>query len=214
MDKISEVSWQIVHVVPTSPFYRVKAFWKCRHPYVKKWAGFQTKASLTGSLCVGQRYQDNGTTITDFFTGLEWEKKTNDSTVHDYHNFYTWSSGGSKGDGGAFATFLTGAGTGLNVAGFAGGNDWRVPTLSELQTIMLDYACTGTGGNSRCVCTGSCFDSAFATFDMNTFPVYYWSATLEVQHPDRTWGVFFNDGSILSIDNVNGHYVRAVRGGL
>jgi hypothetical protein len=36
--------------------------------------------------------------------------------------------------------------------GFGGANGWRLPTLAELQTTMLDYTCTGAGGGATYVC--------------------------------------------------------------
>ncbi|HXQ21453.1 MAG TPA: hypothetical protein VN812_07255, partial [Candidatus Acidoferrales bacterium] len=40
------------------------------------------------------RYVDNGDgTVSDLNTGLMWEKKTNDGSVHDESNVYTWCAG-------------------------------------------------------------------------------------------------------------------------
>jgi hypothetical protein len=119
--------------------------------------------------------------VTDNLSGLVWEKKDNAGGVHDKDNLYSWSTGTNKGDGTAFATFLTGAGTGLNVAGFAGAKDWRLPTLAELQTVMFDFTCTGRGGGATCVCTGPCVDPALDA--ANTQSGAYWSATSYVPSP-------------------------------
>ena len=82
-------------------------FARCRHAYFKKWTAFQPKASLAGSTCIGSRFTDNGDgTVTDKLTGLVWEKKTDDSTAHDRHNLYNWSTGTDIEDGPAFTTFL------------------------------------------------------------------------------------------------------------
>jgi len=188
------------------------AFAKCRHAYFKKWTAFQTKASLAGSTCIGSRFVVFGA-VFDNLTGLIWEQKTTDSSVHDEGNTYTWSTGAPWfGNGTAFTTFLTGAGTGLNVAGFGGANDWRLPTLAELQTILLDFRCTGAGGGPTCSC-GSlpCIDLTFGPTP--TFGIY-WSATSYVPDPNSAWVVEF-DGIVtpLAIKNF-GNPVRAVRGGL
>jgi hypothetical protein len=55
-------------------------------------------------------YTDNGDTITDNNTGLEWEKKT----AGNVGTLYTWLE--------AFAYIAS-----LNTANFAGHNDWRLP---------------------------------------------------------------------------------------
>jgi hypothetical protein len=193
-----------------------KAFATCRHAYFKKWAGYQLpKAGLATSTCIGSRFTDNGATVTDNLSGLVWEKKTNDSTVHDKDNFYSWSTGVPpyNGDGTAYATFLTGAGTGLNVAGFAGAKDWRLPTLAELQTIVLDFACTGAGGGPNCSCPSSpCVDPALDA--ANTQSYYYWSATSYVPSPNDAWNVYFDNGGVNPDLKTLGGSVRAVRGGL
>ncbi len=64
---------------------------------------------MTGSTCVANnRFTDNGDgTVTDALTGLAWEKKTNDGSVHDQGNRYTWGNG----DGTALTIFLTGLNT-------------------------------------------------------------------------------------------------------
>jgi hypothetical protein len=190
-------------------FSEFAAFATCRHAYFKKWTAFQSSASLTGSTCVGGRFTttDGGTTVTDALTGLIWEKKTNDSTVHDVGNVNTWSTGTSKGDGTAFTTFLAGALTGLNVAGFGGAEGWRLPTLAELQTIVLDFTCTKVS----CLCgSDPCIDATFGP----TQSSYYWSATSWAPNSADAWYVLFDTGSVGVLGELGGDYVRAVRGGL
>ena len=48
----------------------------------------------------------NGLTVADHDTGLLWEKKTDDSTLHDKDNAYNWSTGTNNPDGTAFTVFL------------------------------------------------------------------------------------------------------------
>src|SRR2546427_2511051 len=69
-------------------------------------------------------YVDNGDgTVTDVNTGLMWEKLSNDGTVHDKDNTYTWAN--------AFAEHVAT----LNDTRFAGRDDWRLPNVRELQSI-------------------------------------------------------------------------------
>ena len=71
-------------------------------------------------------YTDKGDgTIIDRNTGFVWEKLSDDGSVHDKDNYYTWDN-----------AFTVHAAT-LNAgAGFAGYNDWRVPNVKELQSIV------------------------------------------------------------------------------
>jgi hypothetical protein len=192
-----------------SSFNEFAAFAKCRHTYFRNWTRFQGNRSFAGTACIGSRFTstDGGTTVTDALTTLVWEKKTNDSTVHDQGNVYTWSTGTDKGDGTAFATFLTGTVTGLNVSGFAGAEGWRLPTLAELQTILLDFACT----HASCGCGSSpCIDPTFGP----TQSSFYWSATSWAPNPANAWSVLFSTGAVGVIGKLGGDYGRAVRGGL
>ena len=200
------------------------AFAKCRHTYFKNWTTLEKSASLLGSSCnltdnrtnpPDPRYTDNGDqTVTDNLSGLVWEKKDNAGGIHDKDNWYTWSAGSPyKESGTAFTTFLTGAGTGLNVAGFAGANGWRLPTLAELQTIVLDFACTGAFGGAKCSCPSSpCVDPALDAANTQS-DNYYWSATSDVRSPGIAWFVGFSNGVVGRYFETDDSYVRAVRGG-
>lgn len=200
----------------------IAKFAKCRHTYFKNWTAFQAKVSLSGSTCIGTRFTDNGDgTVTDALTGLVWEKKDNmDFTPnladpHDADNEYTWCAGSvgsctnptDPPDGTAFTSFLETLNSG---GGFAGANGWRLPTLPELQSIMLDYPCTGTGGGPTCQC-GSipCVDAVFGPTNRNN----HWSATSYLPDPNGAWTVGF-PGDIPANGKTSSLPVRAVRGGL
>jgi hypothetical protein len=73
-------------------------------------------------------YVDNGDgTITDALTGLTWEQLTDDGSIHDWDDRY------------AFDDAMSGKIPALNTPPcFAGHCDWRIPNVSELQT-LLDY---------------------------------------------------------------------------
>src|SRR4029453_9656261 len=61
-------------------------------------------------------YTDNGDgTITDNNTGLMWEKQSQDGSIHDVNNTYSWE--------GAFTEHVAG----LNTMNFAGHSDWGAP---------------------------------------------------------------------------------------
>ncbi len=62
--------------------------------------------------------------VKDAKTGLIWEMKTTDGSVHDAGNQYTW-----KEAKGVFAAEL-------NNAKFGGFTDWRMPNDTEIKSIM------------------------------------------------------------------------------
>ena len=181
---------------------------KCRVRYTGTWAKLRAKAKDSGVTCDNDRYDTTvAGTVIDRLTGLQWEKKQNMNDTqnladpHDADNRYTWSAGApyTEADGTAFRTFLPA----LNSGGcHAGHCDWRLPTVYELQTILLEpYPCT----------TSPCVDSVFTP----TVADYYRSATTNARRPDYEWVVSFDDGKVFDLGggNYNGA-VRAVRAGL
>jgi hypothetical protein len=156
----------------------------------------QDGATQTG---VARRYIDNGDgTITDASTGLMWEKKSADGSLHDQGNVYSWSD--------AFAVFITG----LNSARFAGHSDWRLPNVNELQSIV-NYGTSSSAVDA--VFNTSCAASCTVTTCSCTQSSYYWSSTTYQYYPPYAWSVGFSDGGVYySVKSLTG-YVRAVRGG-
>ena len=145
-------------------------------------------------------YLDNGDgTITDTNTGLMWEKLSDDGTIHDWNNTYTWDNAFS-----AKVATLNGGG------GFAGHGDWRVPNIKELQSIanyqnfnpavsaVFNNGCTPGCTVTSCSCTQSDGYRSSSSFESN---------------PSYSWGVVFNVGDSYYIPKANNFYVRAVRGG-
>lgn len=172
---------------------------------------------------------DNGDgTVTDNKTGLTWEKKTGTvgsavdcstttcSDPHDVNNRYQWCSGtlpncsnpSNPPDGGAFTDFLERVNGQLcataTCPGLGGHSDWRVPTLSELQTIV-DATQGFCGGGS-----GPCINPVFGPTVAND----YWSSATFAGGPTNAWGARFGFGTSDTFIKPYTTYVRAVRGGL
>jgi hypothetical protein len=123
------------------------------------------------------RFEDCGDgTVADHQTGLQWEKKTgvvgsvivcqlnNCLAPHHVNNLYQWSNTGIDPDGGAFTDFLAHLNGEFDPDAAAGcftdRCDWRLPKVSELQTILIGPK-AAPGQNS--ICGGApCIDPDFA----------------------------------------------------
>jgi hypothetical protein len=101
----------------------------------------------------------------------------------------------------------------LNTAAFAGHNDWRLPKLSELETIVdrndttepaVDAAFDGAS------CGGSCTDITSAACSC-TRPGEHWSST--TIGAEGAWFVDFSYGRVDGFFKDGTWSVRAVRGG-
>lgn len=173
-----------------------KAFFKCVAKYAEAWPKLQKKAAGTGAACDAVRLvANNNGTVADNLTGLQWEQKTDDGSIHDKDDPYKWSATGTAADGGTFSTFLAA----LNGSCFAGQCDWRLPTLVELAT-LLQAPCA----------TDACVDPL-----LGPTPVFflYWSATTDALFAAQTWGV--QSGPHVTGRGKQGmNFVRAVRSGL
>lgn len=155
----------------------------------------------------GVHWIDNGDgTVTDTDTGLVWEQKDDLGGIHDKDNFYSWSSTGSAPDGTAFTTLLATlnnsvSGDGYTVTGcFTNHCDWRLPTVAELETILLEPFPCGTS---------PCIDPIFGVPLASTF----WSGTTNSSAPTGAWYIFFGDGTPVLGTKTTTMNVRAVRGG-
>ncbi len=146
-------------------------------------------------------YVDNGDgTITDLNTGLMWEKKSDDGSIHNKDTAYTWAT--------AFALHITT----LNdpIAPFAGHTDWRVPNLKELQS-LVDLAPSPTV--DPLFDTG-CAPSCTVTSCSCTKTSSYWTSSTFAISPTSAWVVLFSSGEGAVQQKGLPLFVRAVRGGL
>lgn len=154
-------------------------------------------------------FVDNGDgTITDHQTGLMWEKSDDAAGLTDKDLVRTWnlapSNTSDSATGSSIFTWLDRLNGRLtndpSQPGFAGHTDWRVPTVFELQTILLAPSPCGTS---------PCIDPIFGP----TAAAFYWSSTTLAIDPSRAWFVNFNGGFVGNTAQFNPLHVRAVRGG-
>ena len=154
----------------------------------------------------GEELPDSATEwimVRDDVTGLLWEVKTNDGTIHDMDNTYTWydinpetngGDAGTPGDGTDTEDFINA----LNSQSFGGFNDWRLPFMDELKSIV-NY--------------GAKFPAVNGGFFPNNSIFFYWSSSSYALSPSKAWEVFFDLGYELYNDKSDDRRVRAVRGG-
>ena len=117
-------------------------------------------------------------TVTDHITGLMWQ---DDAAAK------TWKGNWSAADVRC---------RGLTLGTYA---DWRVPTLEELQGIVVN------GAWNPSMDTG-----AFINYSTST---HYWSSTVYAGYTDYAWSVSFANGYMHYYDKATSYYVRCVRAG-
>ena len=140
-------------------------------------------------------------TITDNNTGLQWEKQSNaDGSIHDVGNTYMWTD--------AFAVRVAG----LNAMIFAGHNDWRLPNVRELQSIV-NYQ-NANPAMSPAFQNDTCMDGCTVLTCSCTSASAYWSSSTDASSPAGAWYVDFNVGVVKFVRKSFTFRVRAVRGGL
>ena len=195
--------------------------------------------------CMDGTGQADGT-VADLKTGLLWEMKTGAFSPgvvvvcsaqtpcpnpHDVSNQYQISSDLIFGSGlyaGSFRAFLES----LNAApGFAGHMDWRLPKISELQSILVGPGVTKVAsgdplaGNNPtgqsdifCQADAPCIDPEFAAVGGATAPSNYWSETIPTSSPPLNyvryaWVAKFSIGEVTFALTTVDAFVRAVREG-
>ena len=148
---------------------------------------------------VDRGYVDNGDgTITDTRTGLMWEKLSDDGSIHDKDWEYLWMEA-------SFDKVLK-----LNTVKFAGYDDWRVPNVNELLT-LLNYG-AGLPATSPAFNTGCTLGCNVLTCSC-TRSSSYWSSTADASDPRRAWTVSTFGSTSTSLKGAHLQSVRAVRGG-
>jgi len=125
--------------------------------------------------------------VRDNVTGLIWEVKTDDGTIHDKDNRYPWQN--------AQDVFIAE----LNTTTFGGYSDWRLPTIKELTSIenLSRYNPT--------------IDTYYFPETASNYP--YWSCTPVGSIGVNAWYIYFDSGRDVGSSKSDASYVRAVCGG-
>jgi hypothetical protein len=165
--------------------------------------------------------------VRDNVTGLIWERKpVDDDTqgnqgLHDADDRFTWYNTASANNGGSVGYLDKSNNRGcsgynnadaatycnteayvnrVNVAGWCGAKDWRMPTRKELRG-LIDLSISEPG----------------PTIDRKYFPdaepYWFWSSSAFASGTDRAWYVSFENGLSNTLYRDGPYAVRLVRGG-
>lgn len=186
-------------------------------------------------------YVDNGDgTISDLNTGLMWEKKSADGSIHDYTRRF-----GNDGwrtvvrPTGEVLTYLNQRcdqatvspttmtpcdsdsdclGVGSQRCGFAGYRDWRIPNVKEIQSIV-DYGRVSPALNPIFFspCTPGCtVVECSCNWSIVGTETYYWTSTRNFARPEdahnAAWLLVSDTGDISNFYGSGTWFARAVRG--
>lgn len=143
--------------------------------------------------------------VRDNVTGLIWENKTNDGSIHQWDNIYSLVKSYCEGEDCILQTNVPDFIAELNTSHFGGFSDWRLPTLKELASIIDSGLNPGYDNPS--------INQSYFPYTVADGSYFYWTSTLNPSSPDFAKGVDFYHGSFYDGRADNSHYVYAVRGG-
>jgi hypothetical protein len=159
-------------------------------------------------------------------TGLTWEVKTDDGGLRDKDWYYSWYK--PSGDNGGSVGFTdityttpncstkdncnTDAFTNaVNTKGLCGKNDWRMPTVDELMTLVKcsdgKYDTDGSCTYYESVST----PTINSTYFPNTVSDWYWSSSPLAFSSSYAWLVGFGYGGSGDYNKYGSGFVRLVR---
>jgi len=184
---------------PGEPFYGQDAQYQGPRSYTKLDAGGNALPDTASEWVM----------VRDNVTGLIWEVKTDDGTIHDKDKKFHWydsnpaTNGGFAGYQGNYTypdteLFIER----LNARHFGGYNDWRLPNMMELDTLV------------RSNCSNPTVNIDFFPNISSSAYQCYWSSITHVLSNTAVWVVDFSNGTHQAggKERYSNSYARAVRG--
>lgn len=113
-------------------------------------------------------------------SGLTWELKTDDGGIHDKDNVYRWGGSGAEKTGTIFFDDWNSLLNATNTEKLCGFDDWRVPTIDELKTLVTSTAAKPTINPE--------------IFQL-TLEAPYWSVSAYQNYPEHAQTVDFATGT-------------------
>ena len=162
--------------------------------------------------------------VRDNVTGLIWEVKTDDDSLHDKDDTYNWyntnseTNGGSEGyadddgdicygyDSANSATFCNTEAfvARVNSAGLCGAHDWRLPNAAELHSLIAHFNVNGNGAY---------IETAYFPNTVTNIDAYWSDSPAGTHEADEAWRAFFRGGGSLTTTSKGAqNYARLVRG--
>ena len=146
----------------------------------------------------------SGTPCKDSTSKLTWSKKSTDTMKYSPASTYCSDS---------------------EMQGYGGFYDWRLPTISELRTLIQNCSSTETGGScgvtDSCLSYNECRNDACLGCSSDPNGKYskfedigwIWSSSIASDDINNAWRIYFNEGRVDRSPNaVDGnYYVRCVR---
>jgi len=135
--------------------------------------------------------------ITDNLTGLVWAPNGNLMSTRDSH----WEKQGPASDGTVTWQHALDYVAKLNAENYLGHNDWRLPNIKELKS-LINVAQPNTAAWLN--------NQGFTNAQAGDF---YWSSTSYTNDAAKAWVVDMTYGNMNYFNKANNHYLWPVRGG-